>query len=268
MGIGQVIGGALSGLGEGLEKQSILNDENQRQARLQQATTDREMALAHLNASLTDQHDAAHQAREFAYGTATNAQKQGFEQQNIRLKGSVDLSNDTVIEGLKSKYNITEDQIKSMLDLKNQLTVAGQTADHWGVTTDGRMVAFNKQGGVLRYSANPGSFVPSGESMSDSGGGVGTIDGEAASRGGGNAAGGSSSPKPAAATKPTGQPSADQTRLKAEALANLGNVYTQIAANPAAAEQYKRQYPGMFDANGNLLSKDVLIQRVNQRYGG
>jgi hypothetical protein len=30
----------------------------------------------------------------------------------------------------------------------------------------------------------------------------------------------------------------------------------------------RSQYPGMFDANGNLLPKDTLIQRVNQRYGG
>jgi hypothetical protein len=78
----------------------------------------------------------------------------------------------------------------------------------------------------------------------------------------------SSTPKPAASTKPTGQSSPDQARVKADALANLGNVYAQISANPAAAAQYKRQYPGMFDANGNLLPKDVLIQRVNQRYGG
>jgi hypothetical protein len=39
MGIGQIIGGALSGLGEGLEKQTILNDEDARQQRLQEATT-------------------------------------------------------------------------------------------------------------------------------------------------------------------------------------------------------------------------------------
>jgi hypothetical protein len=266
MGIGQIIGGALSGLGEGLEKQTILNNEDARQQRLQEATSAREMALANLNSHLQDTRDANHQARDFAYGTATNAQKQGFEQQNIRLKGSVDLTNDKTIEGLKHQYNISEDQIKSMLDLKKDLAVAGQTADHWGVTTDGRMVAFNKQGGVLRYSANPGSFVPSGESLSDGGTGVGTIDGEAASR---NGAGGvSSTATPAASTKPTGQSSPDQARVKADALANLGNIYAQISANPAAAAQYKRQYPGMFDANGNLLPKDALIQRVNQRYGG
>jgi hypothetical protein len=58
----------------------------------------------------------------------TNAQKQGFEQQNIRLKGSVDLTNDKTIEGLKHQYNISEDQIKSALDLKKELAVAGQTA--------------------------------------------------------------------------------------------------------------------------------------------
>lgn len=265
MGIGQVIGGALSGLGEGLEKQTISNQEDARQQRLQEATAAREMALAHLNSTLTDTRDANHQAREFSYGAQTAKQKQGFEQQNIRLRGTIDLTNDKVIENLKHDHNISEDTIKSALDLKKELAVAGQTVDHWAVTTDGKMVAFDKKGDVLRYSANPGSFVPSGESKNDSEGDVGTIDGEAAGRKG--IGGSSSSSKPAASTKPTGQ-SPDQTRIKADALANLGNVYAQIAANPAAATQYKRQYPGMFDANGNLLPKDVLIERVNQRYGG
>jgi hypothetical protein len=32
------------------------------------------------------------------------------------------------------------------------------------VTTDGKIVAFNKNGDVLRYSANEGSFNPTGKS--------------------------------------------------------------------------------------------------------
>jgi hypothetical protein len=127
------------------------------------------------------------------------------------------------------------------------------------------MVAFNKQGGVLRYSQSPGSFVPSGESRSDTGDETGSITGEVASRGIGGAAPAAKSP---VAKEPKGQQSPDQKRIRDQALANLGNVYAQLAANPGAAAQYKRQYPGMFDDSGNLLPKNVLIERVNQRYGG
>jgi hypothetical protein len=172
MGIGQVIGGALSGFGEGLEKQSILNAEDARQTRLQEATTAREMALANLNSRLQDDRDANHQAREFAYGTRDQRQKAGLRPGQHPAQG---LDRPHQRHGHRGAQAQPQRQrgptIKSALDLKKELAVAGQTVDHWAVTTDGKMVAFNKQGGVLRYSQNPGSFVPSGESMSDSGGG-------------------------------------------------------------------------------------------------
>lgn len=268
MGIGQIIGGALAGYGDGLQQQTLLNNENQRQEQLAELTAAREQALASLqhgykmdeqqseNAAV-DQRDANHQARDFAYSSATNTQKQAFEQQNIRLKGNVDLTNDKTIAALRNQYSLNEDQVKSMLELKNQLAVAGQTADHWGVTTDGRMVAFNKQGGVLRYSENKGSFIPSGESQNgdDSLGGAGTIAGERGSRGGTVAA-----PDPAASSS---TPAAQGNQ--AAALAQLGNVYAAASQNPAA---YRAKYPGMFDAQGNILPKDVVIQRLTQSYGG
>jgi hypothetical protein len=205
---------------------------------------------------------------QFRYGTATEQQKQGYEQQNIVLKGKIDLSNSATIEGLKNKYALSEDALKAALDLQNNLKLAGVTADHWAVTTDGKMVAFNKQGGVLRYSANPGSFIPSGESKSDDGlgglGGDGSISGERASRGGTGKAPAKSAAAPSA--KPSS--SGDIPGARGAALAKLGNVYAQVSANPAAKTQYMQQYPGMFDENGNLLPRDVLIQRVNQRFGG
>ena len=69
----------------------------------------------------------------------------------------------------------------------------------------------------------------------------------------------------AAAPSSEGNPNG---RLKAAALSQLGNTYAKIKANPGAAEDFRKQYPGMFDANGNLLPRQVLIDRVNQRYGG
>lgn len=273
-GIGLIIGGALAGLGDGLHDQAVQNDADRREQEQNALATARATALENLRHTNTmeekatdyqaqDTLDAHKQARGFAYGTQQKAQEGQIEQQNIKLRGSIDLSNQSVIEGLKHKYNLSEDEVKSALDLKNQLSAAGQTVDHWAVTTDGKMVAFNKQGGVLRYSANPGSFVPSGESQTMDGGSLGgdSISGERASRGGGGA---KPAPKPSAAPAKSG----DIPGQRGAALAQLGNIYAQISANPAAKAQYQQQYPGMFDANGNLLPKDVLIQQVNQRLGG
>jgi hypothetical protein len=92
----------------------------------------------------------------------------------------------------------------------------------------------------------------------------GSISGERASRGGTGKAPAKSAAAPSA--KPSS--SGDIPGARGAALAKLGNVYAQVSANPAAKTQYMQQYPGMFDENGNLLPRDVLIQRVNQRFGG
>lgn len=266
-GIGYIIGGALSGIGEGLEKQSILNEESRQKTEAAELAARRDQALEalrhtnrtaeiQLQGTVDDTKDANHQARGFSYETKTTSQKQGFEQQNIRLKGSIDAN----LERLKSSNTITEQAADDARQLQHDLQVAGVTADHWEVTTDGRIVAFNKKGEVLKYSANADSFVPKSSGSDDELGGDGTIAGERGTR-----SGAAPAAKPAAQNKPTGQQSPDQGNAKAAALAALGNAYAKASQNP---EQYRKQYPGMFDAQGNLLPRATLIQRVNQRYGG
>jgi hypothetical protein len=269
-GIGQIIGGALQGYGEGLEKQETAAQlQYQRDMALEQLRATNQSASAVQQSQLTDERDASHQAREFAYGTSKEAQKQTYEQSNIRLKGSIDLSNDKQLEAVKQRYKLTDIQAQSMADIQKDVAVAGQTVDHWAVTTDGKMVAFNKQGGVLRYSENPGSFIPSGESQngSDTGVGIGgatggSIAGERSARG--------STPAPAAQQKPTAQKGssaapAQPANTKAAALAQAGNVYAAASQNPAA---YRSKYPGMFDAQGNLLPRDEVVARIEQAYAG
>jgi hypothetical protein len=146
-------------------------------------------------------------------------------------------------------------------DAQGQLgQVLPGTVDHWDVTSDGKMVAFNKQGKVLAASSHPGSFNPSNQPKNEDDG-DGSISGQRAARNG--------KPAPAAAEPaPSKAPSPGSSNIKAQALANLGNVYMEISGHPEKAQQYRLQYPGMFDANGKLLPKDSLIERINQRYGG
>jgi BRCT domain type II-containing protein len=109
------------------------------------------MALANLNAP-DRQRDANHQARDFAYGTRPTPRSRAS---SSRISGSRARSTSPTTRSSRGSSTSTTsaktDQVA--LDLKKELAVAGQTADHWAVTTDGKMVAFNKQGGVLRYSA-------------------------------------------------------------------------------------------------------------------
>jgi hypothetical protein len=125
------------------------------------------------------------------------------------------------------------------------------TPDHYESTANGQIVIWNKDGTTRGAIGNDGQFVPPGSDNGDEP----TITGTAAERGAGGA-------KPAAAAaKPSD--TAGNARQKAQAIASLGNAYAAASANP---EEYRQQYPGMFDAGGKLLPRKVLIDRINQRY--
>jgi hypothetical protein len=265
-GIGYIIGGALQGFGEGMAAQadqdyktSLVEAQARRDAALEALRHQNRTDELQTESGLVDTRDANHQAREFGYGTKRDQQKQGYEQTNIVLKGKVDFQNDAALAKLRSQYNITEGAAHDARELQKQLTLNGVTADHWAVTTDGKIVAFNKNGDVLKYSAHEGSFNPTGSSDEGDLPGDGTIAGERGNRGAGT------TPAPKAQARPSGQQSPDQKRMRDQAMNSLAVAYAKASQNPQAM---RSQYPGMFDANGNLLPKDTLIQRVKQRYGG
>lgn len=253
-----VLGGLLQGAGQAItnnanaaREQALLNLRRQYQIEDRNYAADQEMAKT--KAEIEGRKELVQETGE--QNRKTEAVKSAGDAFLARLKGSIDLNNDKTIEALKHQYNISEAEVKAGLDLKNQLAEAGQTVDHWDITSDGRMVAFNKKGEVLKYSANPGSFNPAHKPEDDGDDGGGTIGGARAARSG-------------TAPAPKKQASPGTANVKAQALAQLGNLVAEIAANPGKKAEYQRRYPAMFDAQGNLLPKDELIARVNQRYGG
>jgi hypothetical protein len=164
-----ILGGLLSGAGQAITK-------NADQARIDALEALKRQYQVEDRNYAADQEmqrtDAEIQGRKEIVGMtvegniATQREKTAGDAYLAKLKGTIDLNNTKTIEALKHTYSIGEDQVKAALDLQNQLALAGQTVDHWAVTTDNRLVAFNKQGGVLRYSAHPGSF-PTGGGSSD-----------------------------------------------------------------------------------------------------
>ena len=196
-GIGYALGQIATGVGEGLAAQAEMNHQdamadlqNRRAIALENLRASNTSTQAVATADLQDRNAARSDARKFAYGTQTAEQKQGFEQSNIILKGKIDLQNDKTIEGLKHQYNLSEQAADDARQLDHDLKLAGITVDHWEVTTDGRMVAFNKMGTAIQQSAVPGTFVP--HTNSDS------SDPLAGDLGGGG------TPQPAAKSAPTG----------------------------------------------------------------
>lgn len=248
-----VLGGLLSGVGQGLVSQEETNRQNALLALKRQYDVEDRDARIQGAIDLAKTNNEGRKEIVQATGEEnrkTENVKLAGDLTKIDFKGKIDFKNDTALEALKHKYNISEATVKAGLDLQKDLAVAGATVDHWETTTDGRLVAFNKKGDRLGQTEVPGTFQTKKSGSDDDE--EGSISGEQSSRG---------APAPAAA-KPAAAPA--KNNAKADALARLGNIYAAASQDP---EKYRSQYPGMFDANGKLLPKEQLIARVNQRYG-
>jgi hypothetical protein len=180
----------------------------------------------------------------------TEATRGAEDRKTAEIKGNIDLSHDTQIEAIKHKYSLTEIQATAIAAYQKDAKLNHMQPDHYEKTADGHIVIWNKDGTTRGAIGTDGQFVPPGSGSDDEP----TITGTAADRNGGA--------KPAAAAaKPSD--TAGNARQKAQAIASLGNAYAAASANP---EEYRQQYPGMFDADGKLLPRKVLIDRINQRY--
>lgn len=262
-GIGRIIGGALVGLGEGMEKQTIVNErqriadmENQRAIALENLRASNTRANATNQYDLADRNNARDSARDFGYGTQKVAQEQGFK----ATDREDEQAHDVTLKNLEHKHKLSEDQANDVRDFAEEAKKAGTYIDRSEIMADGRMVVWTKTG-TSRIIGQPGSFVPKGSGSDDEDGG--TISEARSSRGIGGAAGGAApAPAPAPQTKPQGQkPAEGGGDRKAQAVAMLATRYHLIQQDPG---KYRSQYPGMFDADGKLLPLAELRQRIQQ----
>jgi hypothetical protein len=260
-----ILNKVLVGIGSYLIKKGELDE----QAAREQLLFDRQVALKQLESQIDDKKsERDHTARlgEIAATGSENRRTDVFKgiidqrvkqqeeadklKHDITIKG-IDFSNEAKLEGLKHKYKLSEDQFSSMLQSDRDAKAAGTTIDRVVFSKDGQMQQIYKNGTVVSRGPS-GAYNASGAAGGDLGDYLDT---------GGTASGSAvSNPTGIGPTASSGAgPSAHDA-----ALARLGNVYAQASQNP---EQFKSVYPGMFDANGNLLPKDALIARVNQQFG-
>lgn len=268
--MGFLTAGLLKGLGSGLAMEAEQRRENALIALRRQYQQEDTAAAETRTIAAEDRaegRDIRKDAREFGvkkelveiaqrYKQQENETNQQYEERLIRLRAEEQRKTDThqggitrSLETLKHQFNLSEAQAKVAMDLEADLKKAGQTVDHWEVTTDGKLVGVSATGQVIARSSNAGSFIPSRGGNADEGDDSGgTIAGARARTGGGET--------PTAA-KPTPAPKADQnSNERAQALARLGSVYHR--ATP-------EEFPGLF-RNGKKISMEEAKRLIRERY--
>jgi hypothetical protein len=180
-------------------------------------------------------------------------------QHDITIKG-LEFKSAAQLEGLKHKYNLSEEQYKSLLDTQHDIKVNGAKIDRVVFSKNGQMQQVYGDGTVVSRGPT-GAYNPGGATGDQS------LADLMANSGGDSASGSGGTSGTAASNPPAGiAPAAPSVSGgKAAALAKAGNLYAQAAANPKAM---RSQYPGLFDAQGNLLPKDQVIATVSAQFPG
>lgn len=186
---GYVLGGLLSGIGQGMAAQAQSDAAARREVALEKLRAQnsaQEAATAHSNkmdemtvdADLRDRNAARQTGRDTSSKIVIDNNSFGHQVTLENLK----TSNDAKLAQVQSRLRMTEDKAKAAQDLVNSATLAGQEVGEVRVSENGTMFVFSKTGKVLNQS-KPGTFVPTGVSKSGSSdAGTGTLAAAAAGR--------------------------------------------------------------------------------------
>lgn len=248
MSFGNVIGGALMGVGAGLAQMQ----KNKSDAVAADLADRREQALIKMRGDVTmgindqqgqitranttaeynlrDRNDATSAVRDTQKAVIVEGQKQKGQISLEQLRAS----NDAGLARLKSRLNMTENQAKAAQDLANDATLAGQQVGETRVAVDGSMVLYSKDGKVLRRSG-AGMFKPDGPREKDE-------DSSAVERARGGAAPAAATAKPATAPAQVKQPAAagkTYTMADAKATAEARGISVAEVQKVMKANGYK-----------------------------
>jgi hypothetical protein len=166
MSLGNILGGAMQGIGAGLvkvgeeqAKQDQADVLARRQAALAKFTQDREDGRQATKVA------ADAKAAEVGHGYKLDEQKNAGEIANQNDKDHVEREtaskigieavkarNEAALESLKSHYRLNEVQAKAAADLVNQTTMAGIEVGATKIAADGTMYIYNKAGKAIGHS--------------------------------------------------------------------------------------------------------------------
>lgn len=170
MGLAYIAGGMLQDVGQGMvQAGQITASQRWEQWKIRLAET-RKIAddeRAFQNADRLNENSQIRQAERERLKderTITGQTKvKTIENQGRIALEQVEQSNRIALEGVKHGNNLSEIQAKAAADMNAELTKAGVIVDHYDVTTDGQLVAFNKKGDAIKHS-QPGLYNPSRQS--------------------------------------------------------------------------------------------------------
>lgn len=185
---GYIIGGLLSGIGQGMAQQAQSDAQARREIALENLRSQNKRAeteTAHgyrvaemgTQADLNDRNDARKTERD----TSSKIIVGNAETKNQISIDNAKSKNDAVLARLQSGLRMNEEQSKSAQRMVEAATQAGQEVKDTVVGTDGTLYIIAKDGRTLSKS-KPGMFNPTGQSAADDSGG--TISGAIAGRGG------------------------------------------------------------------------------------
>jgi hypothetical protein len=263
-----VLGGLLQGVGKGLTDQyeekrklALANLQHEwdteaaaTKAKTDAAAADRKTASDLLVVDETGDQNRKTERVKTIGDVETALARARAERENIVLKGDIDLRNSTRVQNLMHNNRMTEAQQQSALDTEHDLKVAGVKVAYKVISPSGEVGFYNEKGDLVAQT-KPGTTTPQAGGDGE-GPTTGDLQGANAAAGGG---GGDVAPSGG------GGGGGGNDSLRRQALARLPGLYSQAQANP---EAFRSQYPGMFDANGNLLPMSALTEQINQRYGG
>lgn len=259
------LGGLLQGVGKGINDQVAARREAALAQAKEQAAERRlvaEQAWTHgENEANRSNQFAINEADNIALGERTGQAIEGDIRKTraagdeARKTRGVDYTYDVALKGVENRYAVSMEELRQQGDLtKDQLHQAREFEHDNGkiagreILADGRMQIWNGDGTKSRIVGVPGQFQTKASGGDEEEGG--TLAGARAARGG-------EAPAAAPGEAPAGRPSAEVLRLRQQALATLGTVYTN--ATPETA-------PGLFGPDGEKIPMAEAKRLILERY--
>ena len=166
MGIGRILGGALTGLGTGMVATAAMADDERRGLALEKLRQENRTTELNTQADLQDRNAQRSDARSDVYG-ARDVQRKAIVNQAAdatefgRKKEIIGLEQNNKIAAMKvgSGLTMSENQQKASLDAAAAATRAGLEVDSSEITADGSKAFYSKSGKLISQTA-AGVFLP------------------------------------------------------------------------------------------------------------
>lgn len=163
MGVGGLLGGALTGIGRGMEMQVTAQQREAEQSRADDALMRRQTALAKYQSDLQAERDKT----QHGYKVSETREELGIRGQlaaadDVRAlsaaerKAQTDFKLDMKKLEAQHTFKLSEQQHEAGLQIARDAASAGAEIAHWEVDSDsGELVGFTKSGRAMRSSVKP-----------------------------------------------------------------------------------------------------------------